>query len=79
MVNGSQIIIVWYVDNLKISHMEEDAEIYGPKTTISRGKVHEYLGIDIDWSQQRTMIISMIKHLQKMINNFPEVLCSTAE
>ena len=57
MVNGSQMTICWHVDDLKVSHKEESAvtalamklsELYGSKTTICRGKVHEYLGMDID-------------------------------
>ena len=77
MFNGHQIIALWHVDDLKVSHKYEDAvtafalklaKLYGPKTTISRGKVHEYLGMDIDWGNEPgTMILSMIKYLQKVI------------
>ena len=58
MVSGHQMPICWHVDDLKVSHKNEDAvtvlalklaSLYGPKTTISCGKVHEYLGMDIDW------------------------------
>ena len=73
MVNGSQMATCWYVDDLKVSHKEESAiiafamklsELYGSKTTICRGKVHEYLGIDIDWATvPGTMIVSMIKYI----------------
>ena len=57
MVNGHQMTICWHVDDLKVSHKDDNAvtelaeklaEIYGPKATVSRGKVHEYLGMDID-------------------------------
>ena len=50
MVNGYQMTICWHVDNLKVSHnydnsvtalAEKLAELYGPKITVSRGKVHE--------------------------------------
>ena len=56
MVNGHQMTICWHVDNLKVSHKDENAvtaltenlaELYGPKTNVSHGKVHEYLGMDI--------------------------------
>ena len=47
---------------------EKLAEIYGPKTTVSRGKVHEYLGMNIDWdSVPGTMIVSIIKYLHNLI------------
>ena len=73
MVNGHQMTVCWHVIDLKVSHKEESAvtalamklgELYGSKTTICRGKVHEYLGIDMDWATDPgTMIVSMIKYL----------------
>ena len=51
--------VCWHVNDLKVSHVDENAvtafalklaKIYGPKTTISCGKVHEYLGFDINCS-----------------------------
>ena len=79
--------VCWNVDDMKISHIEEDAitafctwicGIFGDGTKRSRGKVHEYLGIDMDWIQYVIMIASMIKYLQKVIDNFPEVVRNTA-
>ena len=52
--------------------------IFGNGTKFSRGKVHEYLGMDIDWSQDGTMIVYIIKYLQKIIDDFPEVIHSTS-
>ena len=52
MFDGAQMNVCWHVDDLKISHRDEEmiyacaidlAEEFGPKTTISRGKVHDYL------------------------------------
>ena len=70
MVNGHQMIVCWHVDDLKVSHKDEAAvtalalklaSLYGEKTTISRGKVHQYLGMDIDWlTKPGVMIVSMI-------------------
>ena len=72
---------------MKVSHKDEGAvtalalklaSLYGEKTTISRGKVHEYLGMDIDWlTKPGVMIVSMIKYLQKVIDEFPEDIKST--
>ena len=59
MMNGHQMTICWHVDDLKVSHKDENAvtalaeklaELYGPKTAVSRGKIHEYLGVDIHWA-----------------------------
>ena len=82
MVNGKQMSVCWHVDDLSVTYMEEDvitaftltlAKIYGPKTTISRSKIHEYLGQDFDFaSVPETMIFSMIKYLQQVIEEFPE-------
>ena len=82
MVNGKQMTVCWHVDDLLVTHMEEDAitgfalalaKIYGPKTTISRGKIHEYLGQEFDFaSVPGTMIVSMIKYLQQVTEEFPE-------
>ena len=55
-VNSKQIIVVWHVDYLKISHVESDvvkemisqlSKLYRKDTylKIHRGKVHYYLGI----------------------------------
>ena len=67
-----------------MSHKNEDAvtalalnlaSLYGPKRSISCGKVHEYLGMDIDrLTKPGVMIVSMVKYLQKIIEEFPEVI-----
>ena len=72
------------MDDLNISHRDKTivsespmapVDESGPKTLISRGNIHDYLGMDLDFSTcPGTMIISMIKHLQKVIDEFPEVL-----
>ena len=77
MMNVHQMTICWHVDDLKVSHKDENAvtalaeklaELYGPKTTVSCGKAHKYLGMDIDWaSVTGTMIVSMIKYMHEVI------------
>ena len=86
IVSAHQITICWHVDDLKVSHKSEDAvtalalkmaSLYGPKKTISRGKVHEYLRMDIDWlTKPGVMIVSMVKYLQKIIEELPEAIKS---
>ena len=61
IIDNKQCTILWHVDDLKTSHVEPavissvlagiDAE-YGniAKITITRGKVHKYLGMNIDYS-----------------------------
>ena len=87
LVNGSLMTVCWHVDDLKTSHIEEDSitafctwicGIFGERNKISRVKVHDYLGMYMDWIQDGTMIVSMIKYLSKVIDNFTEVIRSTA-
>ena len=76
IVNGSQCTVVWHVDDLKISHRDEAVVTYFAqelgrrnrnKLKIKRGKVFDYLGMDLDFeSCPGTMIISMIKYLDAM-------------
>ena len=42
--------------------------------TVHRGKRHNYLGIDLDYSSPGKVKISMIKYLHKIIQGFPEVI-----
>ena len=53
-------------------------KIFGNGTKFIRGKVHKYLGMDMDCSQYGTMIVSVIKYLQNNIDDFPEVIRSTS-
>ena len=79
--------VCWHVDDLQISHKDENmvsavaikiAEIFGAKTTITRGRVHTYIGMELNFGTfSGTMIISMIKYLQTILDKFPEVLRST--
>ena len=78
---GKQMTVTWHVDDLKVSH--EDplqitlfaqylAHIYGEKLTVKRGKLHDYLGMDLDYSTPGKLRISMIKYLDKVMDDFPE-------
>ena len=75
--------VLWHVDDLKTSHVdpaivfrvlaEIDAE-YGKiaKLTITRGKVHKYLGTTIDYFLPVKVILSMIDYIGKMIDDIPK-------
>ena len=52
--------------------------IYGEGTTVTRGKVHSYLGMDFEFSTQGTTKLSMIKYAVQILDNFPEVLTTSA-
>jgi len=40
--------------------------------SMTRGKVHEYLGMDLDYTSDKCVNISMIKYIDKVIKDFPE-------
>ena len=72
-IYGVQMTVCWHVDDVKVSHKGESytyafvlniCKIFGNGTKVSRGRVHNYLGMDMEWSQDRTMIVSMIKYLK---------------
>ena len=62
IINDSQMTVPWHVDDLKISHKDirkvtkftkTFGYIYGDRMKIHRGKVHDYLGMDLDLSVLR--------------------------
>ena len=82
-INGKQCTILWHVDDLKISHVDPEVvtemidlleEEFGKEAplTKTRGKVHEYLGMTIDFSEDGKVKFSMIDYVQKMLDSLPE-------
>ena len=87
MVNGSQMIFMWHVDDLKISHKYPREvtqfilpieNIYGEGITVTRGKVHYYLGMDFNFSNQVTTKLLMVNYAAQILDDFPEVLTTYA-
>ena len=58
--------------------IEHFKKIYGNRMTIHRGKVQDYLGMDLDFSSAKTLKIRMIKYIKMIINKFPEEIKSAA-
>ena len=88
-INGKQCTIVWHVDDLKVSHKQTsvvDEIISSLRTeykkvgnmTVRRGKVHDYLGMTLDFSQPGKFIVSMENYLDAVLNNLPEEMNGTA-
>ena len=75
---------MWHVADLKVSHKDDAVITYftqelgrrnRDKLRIKRGKVFYYLGMDLEFeSCPGTMIISMIKYLDAMFEEWPEEL-----
>jgi Reverse transcriptase (RNA-dependent DNA polymerase) len=87
-IDGSQCTIAWYVDDLKISHKKESVieNIFaaleskfgkqGSLSTITRGRVHNYLGMEIDYSTPKKVKFSMPHMIQEIVQQLPSDLQS---
>lgn len=85
--NGEQQTVVWHVDDLHASHKDPKENtklieylqgIYGDKMTVNRGKKHRYLGMDFDYTKAGVLSISMVKYIEDMIDEFPELITKTS-
>ena len=83
-INGSQCTIIWHVDDLKISHKDQQVvtsiikkldEKYGDimPLSVSRGKVHEYLGMVFDYTVHGQVKITMCQYINERIKHAPQI------
>ena len=82
-IKGHQMTVVWHVDDLKVSHvdreevdkfveqMEQTFGIDAP-LTVSRGKVHDYLGMNLDFRVKGEVRIDMEHYIDMMLQDAPE-------
>jgi hypothetical protein len=82
-INGKQCTVLWHVDDLKISHVDPkvvtsiidmlEAE-FGREAplTKTRGKIHEYLGMTINFSEDGKVKFSMIDYVKNILDSLPE-------
>jgi hypothetical protein len=87
VINGKQFTVVWHVDDIKMSHADEKEvsklitwlkSVYGADMRVSRGKVHGYLGMTLDFTNKGEAKVTMIDYLKGVINDFPEIITGTA-
>jgi hypothetical protein len=61
MIEGKQCTILWHVDDIKLSHIDDEVNeeiieklngVYGKEAplVVTRGKVHDYFGMTLDYS-----------------------------
>ena len=61
------------MDSLEVTQfLDHFGNIYGDGMTVHRGKVHDYQGMDLDFSTANTLKIGMIKYNKKIHEDFPE-------
>jgi hypothetical protein len=80
-VNGSQMTIRWHVDDLMISHTNQDDgmevmhninDIYGENLAEKVETMHDYLGMMFNYSFNDVVRINMIQYISKVIKEFSE-------
>ena len=75
--NDRQCTITWYVDDTKISHVDpnvvtkviKDIEGHFGTMKVTRGKVHEFLGMHIDYTMPGSATITMKSYLKEAIRD----------
>ena len=84
-INGKQCTVGWHVDDLKISHQDSRVvddilhqlnERYGKESplVVTRGRVHEYLGMKMDFSTTGKVILSMPEYITTLVKEIPSDL-----
>ena len=52
--------------------------VYGKKLAVHQGKLHDYLGINFDFSEKGKLKIDMIPLLENIFESFPEDIGATS-
>ncbi len=85
-IDGKQCTIAWYVDDTKISHKDDKVvtsvtdlieERFG-KMTVTRGRKHVFLGMDITFCNDGTATIKMKDDIKESIAEFGESIVRNA-
>ena len=78
--------VVCHVDDLKVSYKKAIEitklvmyldNIY-PGLKLNRSKIHDYLVMNLDFSEDENVKVSMMPHLNEILHNFPELLGNIA-
>ena len=83
VINGSQMTVVWHMDDLKVSHVDpkevgkfihQMEEAFGKETpvSVSRGKKHEYLGMSLDFGHKGEVRINVEHYIDMMLHDAPK-------
>jgi len=82
MINGEQCTVLWHVDDIKISHVDKNVVTqvidllsgeFGKEAPldITRGKKHQYLGMQIEYTKKKQVQITMYDYIHNMLNELP--------
>lgn len=80
MTNGKQCTLAWYVDDNKVPHADpnvvteviDEIEPHWNGLTVERGKKLTFLGMDIEFNDDKTVSISTPEYLDQAIETFSE-------
>ena len=86
-IDGKQCTVRWHVDDLKISHVDDPVvkglvsalnDKYGKEAPLSmtHGKIHDYLGMTINYSMPGKVTFSMPDYVEGLIHETPDELLS---
>ncbi len=85
-IAGYQMTITWHVDDLQIFHIDPFqitkfcqylASIYGNGREVHHGKIHKYLGMDLNLALDGVVQVSMIAYTSKVILDFPKSITTS--
>ena len=92
MINGKLCTILWWVDDLKISHKDADVvsdvieelrrkfgQVPVFPLTETRGLVHDYLGMIISFEKEGEVKFTMYDYLRRMFEELPTEMVGTSE
>jgi hypothetical protein len=83
MTDGDQCTIIWHIDDLKLSHTKQSVlediatklnAKYGQEDplVVHRGKVHDYLGMTIDYSEDGKVKFMMSDYVEGILDEAPD-------
>ena len=88
IIDGKQLTVTWHVDDLKISHVlstvvdsfiEDLEREFGKETPLSksRGKIHDYLGMTLDFSRLGEVMVKMVDYINMVLSHAPDDMDGT--
>ena len=80
VINGKQCTIVWYVDDNKVSHVDPSVvtevidlmKSHFGDLTVTRGKKHRFLGMNIEINEDKNIEIEMKDQLLEAVSMFKQ-------
>ena len=85
-IKGKQCTVCWYVNNTKISHQDskvvdwviDEIEKRFGKMTVTRGNKHTFVGVDIEFTGEGTVVLSMDDHVDECVEIYKGEIKSKA-